>query len=105
MLDEENQEALMKFKIFSMNYEDIPFGYTFSPEIKQKLNLTTKIGFVVLRNFDEGNKTMSFNELTDTSGIQMFLETFRHRFVEEFDQTLAQKIFSSQSPSIVYFSD
>lgn len=39
-----------------MNYEDVPFAYSSTQELKDKLEVTQKIGFVVLRDFDDGNK-------------------------------------------------
>lgn len=37
-LDESEISTLNKFKTFALNYEDVPFAYTHSQELKEKLD-------------------------------------------------------------------
>lgn len=68
-----------------MNYEDVPFAYTTSQEIKDKLEVTQKVGFVVLRDFDDGNKFLVLEELNDMNGFKSFFEAVRFPIVMKFD--------------------
>lgn len=68
-----------------MNYEDVPFAFTSSLEIKDKLEVTQKVGFVVLRDFDDGNKFLVLDELKDMTGFKSFFEAVRFPIVMKFD--------------------
>lgn len=88
-----------------MNYEDMPFAYTFSDELKSSLEITSKFAFVVFRNFDDGTKFLVMDELKDLTSFKTFFESVRYPLVMDFDQDAAERIFGSQSSAMFYFSD
>lgn len=94
-LDSTEQDALKKFQTFAMNYEDVPFAYTHSQEIKDKLEISQKFGFVIFRDFDDGNKFLVLEELKDMNGFKSFFEAVRFPIVMKFDQQAAERIFGS----------
>ena len=47
----------------AMNYDDVSFAHTFNPEYKTELNISKKFGFVVFRDFDDGNKSLVLDEV------------------------------------------
>lgn len=53
-----------------MNYEDIPFAYSHSSEVKENLDVNQKFGFVVFRDFDDGNKFLVLEEVKDMTGFK-----------------------------------
>lgn len=69
----------------ALNYEDIPFAYTYNEEVKKSLDINNLYGFVVFRNFDDGNKFLVVDELKDMTGFKNFLEAVRYPIVMEFD--------------------
>lgn len=96
---------IQKMKTFSLNYEDIPFAYTTTKEIIDNLEITNKYGFVVFRDFDDGNKYLVLDELNDFQGFKQFFDSVRYPIVMEFDQAAAERIFGSQRSAMIYFSD
>jgi len=88
-----------------MNYEDVPFAYSTSSDVRSKFEVTQKVGFVVLRDFDDGNKFLVLDELNDMNGFKSFFEAVRFPTVMKFDQQAAERIFGTQASAMVYFSD
>lgn len=85
LLPKENEEILKKYSTFTMNYENIKFGYSFSEEIKKKLEVQQKFGFVIFRDFDDGKKFLVLDEVSDMSGFKNFFEALRFPIVMKFD--------------------
>lgn len=102
---ESETDAIQKFKTFTLNYEDVPFAYTHSEDLKNHLEIQQKFGFVVFRDFDDGKKFLVLEEVTDMNGFRQFFEAVRFPVVMNFDQQAAERIFGSQSSAMIYFSD
>lgn len=106
MVTSKSEESVVqKFQSLALNYEDIPFAYTFDEDIKKSLDITNLYGFVVFRNFDDGNKFLVLDELKDMTGFKQFLEAVRYPVVMEFDQQSAERIFGAQKSAMIYFND
>lgn len=105
LLEEGDESSLKKYQTFTMNYEDVPFAYSTNEELKKKLDVTQKVAFVVLRDFDDGNKFLVLDELADMSGFKSFFEAVRFPIVMKFDQQAAERIFGTQASAMIYFSD
>jgi protein disulfide-isomerase A1 len=101
---EDNEELLKAFNTFASSTDDITFHYTFSPEVKQALELTDKNNFVILRTFDDGNKILASDNITLDS-MKEFLNAHKHPLVMPFEQEAAERIFGSESPAIFIFND
>lgn len=95
LVDQTESDLVKKFETFSMNYEDVPFAYSHSQEVKDKFEITQKYGFVIVRDFDDGNKFLVVDELTDMTGLKSFFEAVRFPIVMKFDQKAAERIFGS----------
>lgn len=100
----ENTAALNAFNNVAAGIDDVSFHYTFSTDVKAKLGLTDSTTFVVLRNFDDGNKLLGGDNLT-AEGMKSFLQANKHALVMAFEQEAAERIFGSESPAVFYFSD
>lgn len=95
LVEEGDEESVKKFQTFTMNYEDVPFAYTSAQELREKMEVTQKVGFVVLRDFDDGNKFLVLDELKDMTGFKSFFEAVRFPVVMKFDQSAAERIFGT----------
>lgn len=105
VVNDSEKDILKKFQTFTMNYEDVPFAVTHSEDIRSKLDITQKYGFVVVRGFDDGNKFLVLDELKDMAGFKQFFDSVKFPIVMKFDQQAAERIFGTQASAIVYFSD
>jgi protein disulfide-isomerase A1 len=101
---EDNETLLKAFNAVAASVDDITFHYTFSPEVKQALDIADENAFVLLRNFDDGTKIMTGDYLT-TESMKDFLNVHKHPLVMPFEQEAAERIFGSESPAIFVFSD
>ena len=103
VLESADAEQLAIFNIFSGNY-DFPFYYT---TLAASAGVTSrdKYHFVVFRNFEDGKKVLSSNELITSNQMKTFFESVRYPTLIEFDQEAAEKIFGSEETAIFLFSD
>jgi protein disulfide-isomerase A1 len=100
-----DNEALLKaFETLAASTEDISFHFTFSPEVKQHIGAEDNTVFAVLRNFDEGNKYLTGDNLT-LEAMKDFLNGHKHPLVMPFEHEAAERIFGSESPAIFVFND
>lgn len=90
---------------FAASYDDIPFAHTTNQDLANKLEITQKYGFVLFRDFDEGNKFLLNDNALNAQQMKQFLESHRHPFVSEFDQDAANRIFGSQQDAFILMSD
>lgn len=58
----EGDDNLSVYQAFAASYDDVPFAHSHEQAHKDTLEVTNKYGFVVFRNFDEGNKLMTTDE-------------------------------------------
>jgi protein disulfide-isomerase A1 len=101
---EDKFDTLKPYNTLAASIDDIPFYFTFSPEVKEHLGVTGDVSLVVLRNFDDGMKIISADSL-DFETMKSFLDTHRHPLVMPFDQPAAERIFGSENSTIFLFTD
>lgn len=102
---EGDAEALKAFTALAAGYDDVPFAHSSSADFKSKYEVDQKYAFVVFRDFDDGRKFLVSNELPTTANLKTFFETVRFPLVMDFDQKAAERIFGSEAPAIIFFSD
>mgnify|MGYP002041465976 CR=1 FL=1 len=102
---EGDAEALKAYTALAAAYDDVPFAHSSSDEYKKKYEVDQKYGFVVFRDFDDGRKFLVSNEVPTTANLKTFFESVRFPLVMDFDQKAAERIFGSESPAIIFFSD
>lgn len=102
---EGDAEGVKNFSGLAANYDDVPFAYSSSQDFKTKYEVDQKYAFVVFRNFDDGRKFLVSNEVPTTANLKTFFESVRFPLVMDFDQKAAERIFGSESPAIIFFSD
>ena len=105
ILPEGDADMLKSYMAVAMGYDDVSFTHTSSEELKKKLDLEQTYGFVVFRDFDDGKKIYATNTAPTTDQMKMFFEGVRFPIVMDFDQKSAERIFGSESPAMMYFSD
>jgi len=101
---EENVDSFKPFNKLAASIDDIPFYFTFSPEVKEHFGLTENVSLVILRDFDDGMKILSADSL-DFEIMSEFVKTHRHPLVMPFDQAAAERIFGSENSTIFLFTD
>jgi len=101
---EDKFDTLKPYNTLAASIDDIPFYFTYSPEIKQHFGLTSDVSLVILRDFDDGMKILSADTL-DFDTMKQFLNTHRHPIVMPFDQPAAERIFSSENSTVFLFTD
>jgi len=99
-----NEAAIKNFNALASGFDDISFQYTESAEVRQQLGLGEGTTLVLLRSFDDGNKTLAGEDLT-TDSMRAFINANKHPLVMPFEQEAAEKIFGSQSSAIFLFTD
>lgn len=102
---EGDSEGLKAFSSLAANYDDVPFAHSSNQEYKTKYEVDQKYAFVVFRNFDDGRKFLVSNEVPTAANLKTFFETVRFPLVMDFDQKAAERIFGSEAPAIIFFSD
>lgn len=106
LLTQEGDENTLKaYMALAANYDDVPFAHATNADLFTKLEVTTKHAIVVFRNFDDGKKMMVNDEGLETANMKKFFEGIRFPTVMDFDQKAAERIFGSQSPAMIYFTD
>jgi protein disulfide-isomerase A1 len=106
LLTQEGDETTLKaFMALAANYDDVPFAHATNADLFTKFEVTTKHAIVVFRNFDDGKKMMVSDEGLETGNMKKFFEGIRFPTVMDFDQKAAERIFGSQSPAMIYFTD
>lgn len=98
-------EGLSAFTTFAANYDDVPFAYTTNEDFKRKYEIEKKHGLVVFRNFDDGKKVLVADAPFPAADLKKFFESHRFPLVMDFDQKAAERIFGSEAPAIIFFSD
>lgn len=105
VVDESEQSLIKRFRTFSLNYEGVPFALSHSDKVREKLDITQKYGFVVIRGFDDGHKYLVLDSVSDMSGLKQFFDAVKYPVLMKFDQKAAERIFGQHLSAIVYFSD
>ncbi len=99
-----NTPILKTFNTLAGSYPEIPFHYTYSNEIRKKLDLDEDTHFVILRTFDDGVKILSANELR-LEDMKSFFLAYKYEAAVQFDQETADRIFNNHKHAIIMLSD
>lgn len=102
---ENDAEALKVFTTLAAAYDDVPFAHSSNKDFKKKYEVDQKYALVVFRDFDDGRKFLVSNEVPTNANLKEFFESVRFPLVMDFDQKAAERIFGSESPAIIFFSD
>ena len=102
---EGDAEALKVYNTLSAGYDDVSFAHSSNQEFKTKYEVDQKYALVVFRDFDDGRKFLVSNEVPTAANLKTFFESVRFPLVMDFDQKAAERIFGSESPAIIFFSD
>lgn len=101
----EDTEALKNFMALAAGYDDVSFAHSFNKDFKTKYEVDQKYALIVFRNFDDGRKFLVSEETPSTQTLKTFFEGVRFPQVMDFDQKAAERIFGSESPAMIFFSD
>ena len=102
---ESDTEGLKNFMALAAGYDDVPFAHSSNVDFKTKYEVDQKYAFIVFRNFDEGMKFLVSNDVPTTQGMKTFFESIRFPLVMDFDQKAAERIFGSESPAMIFFTE
>lgn len=105
MVMPQGDEVLKSYMNLAMGYDDVSFAHTSSEELKKKLDLQQSYGFVVFRDFDDGRKILGSDTVPTVDNMKQFFEGVRFPMVMDFDQKSAERIFGTESPAMIYFTD
>lgn len=105
LFPENDTNALNNFMAVAAGYDDVPFAYSTSQDFKTKYEVDQKYAFIVFRNFDDGRKFLVSEEMPATQNMKTFFEAVRFPMVMEFDQKAAERIFGSESPAMIFFTE
>lgn len=103
---ESDTAAKEKFDALAASYDGINFFFSHDDTLKAKLGADTdKYTAAVLRSFDDGHKILADDEALSGDKLKAFVENHRYPNVQEFDQAAAERIFSSEQPAMIFFSE
>lgn len=102
---ENDTEGLKSFTALAAGYDDVPFAHSSNAEFKIKYEVDHKYALVIFRAFDDGRKFLVSEEVPTTQGMKTFFEGVRFPLVMDFDQKAAERIFGSESPAFIFFSE
>lgn len=105
ILPENDEESLNKFKQLVEDMEDMLFTYTNNQDYAKSIGLVDKYNLIVVRDFDDGNKTISASEIFSLEDMKTHIENSRVPVVLEFDEKLAPKILGENRSAFVLFTD
>ncbi len=105
LLPDLEDEVLKSYQALAAGYDDVSFGHSTQQDHSKKLDVSSKYGFVVFRDFDEGNKILTDDEPLTSAKMKEFLESVRFPILAEFDQNAANRVFQQQKPAMILFSD
>ena len=97
--------AVNTFKALADNVDDLTFAYTHNTSYAANLGLNDKYNMIVFRDFDDGNKSFSSNEVPKLEELRNFINQVRFPLVMDFDEKVAQRIFGEKKPAIFMFAD
>lgn len=105
ILPEGDESALENFKQAAEIVFDMLFAYTHNADYAKSLGLSDKYNIVLVRDFDDGNKTTSASVPFGTEAIKNFIDANRDPTLLELTQDMASKIFAERRPMFVLFTD
>ena len=105
VLSEHNQTALDELTEMAKNMPDMLFAYSVNSEHLNILGLKGKYNVVIVRSFDDGNKSFESSEPFTPEEIKGFIETHKNPLLVEFDEKIAQKILGERKPAMILFTD
>ena len=105
VLKKPDEKQFAEFLALSYHYDDIPFYYTYDPEIMDYYFLDYQTVFVVFRNFDEGRKFLANEGDISLTAMKDFIELYRFPAASRFDQKVGERIFGEQRPALLLFTD
>ena len=101
----DDTEGLKNFMAVAASYDDVPFAHSSNSAFKTKYELDQKYALVVFRSFDDGRKLLVSEEVPSTQTMKTFFDAVRFPLVMDFDQKAAERIFGSESPAMILFTD
>ena len=105
VLPADQEEALKIYKALADSFDDLAFAYTNNTEYAKSLDLNDTFNMIMFRDFDDGKKSFSTNEVPKLEALKNFIEQVRFPLVMDFDQKVAERIFGQKKPAIFMFAD
>lgn len=105
VLPEEDEKALDNFRELANSIKDALFAYTHNQEDTKSIGLKDTYNLLIVRDFDDGNKSMGGSKGFSIKDMQSFIEEHRYPALLEFDEKVAQRVLGERRPAIILFTD
>lgn len=102
---ESDTGAKEKFEVVAAGIDGLNFLYSHDETLRAKLGETEEYTLAVLRSFDDGHKTLAQATSITADQIKAFVDEHRFPNVQEFDQSAAERIFGSEQPAMIFFTE
>ena len=105
---EEDKKSLREYQRFARDYDLLAFAHINKKLLKELdvLDFDNEYGFIIFRNFDEGNVMLNNNKKSfSKKEMKEFFELNRYPNVGFFDQDMAEEIFGDQIPTMFCFTN
>lgn len=103
----EDRNTFKAFGQLALSRSDERFGYSFSSEVKQALNITANIGLVVLGNEDKDTQKFE-SDFMSLSEMQSFLDRVQygllHPSVQHLTLNVVNQIYINNIPAVIIFT-
>lgn len=101
----EGDSNLSVYESFAAQFDDVSFAHSHDNSHKQHLDVSSKYGLAVFRNFDEGHKFLTGDEPLTVDQMKEFLASHKHPYIVDFDQDSANRIFGEQKSALILMTD